>query len=716
MSVPKFVVIALFLFLAAVCPVICAAATSQGGKPKDQGDHDQLLAAVSFVFADDFTPTTVNFQVSVEPNNGPGEAEKPRVTATFSGTSITEDKMVLDVSIDQLLGVKDIKVTSSMPEIRFLALVVNSNVFVEEKTSFKATCEDDDATDGIPCKAYGAKITPVFVCPQAMTALLQKEGVITDVPPPESYQEGKAPVYDITNDMAQASFVIAGGVAEGTRLAVEYQATVNSRTLSRGAQKFSSFLETVGPVLQSFGGITSILTNFLTPDPFDALAGYLEEQFDIVQQQLTDIGNDIKNLELIFEGQSQKLAMSTALRLIRHELRSYSRMTKALSQSSVCDTKALLQEIEVQSFMEETLYKDLRNNLEDLLDVEFGGVLEASTGLLKPYMRAYCFSHPSRSKKFLQHIQMYAYGGTAALLAYENLKCLKSGKQTCPYQQTDREEWMKKLYKFTSTAKIYETYFRNPAKAMTLYLQDDLNRLINKEVEKVQNPSASSDNPFPGLLDKVHDFIFRKLRDTEDWLYTCIYKPRMTANKMLIFEVAETNAETFGTSFIPWAMFKVAKVRARHQIERPSGYQKTDVSVATGIPAVSELKRRNGGQDCYFQKISGEGRFVIRPWQLKGLPPTGEARDEVLWFMYNPMNFKTKNGMRKVIGSLVPIDVYYISNKALKRVNLPNFVMGCWETTTAHGWPRAYGCRAPDPDNPNRKRSPQERYAVIIGE
>lgn len=240
-----------------------------------------------------------------------------------------------------------------------------------------------------------------------------------------------------------------------------------------------------------------------------------QKQFDIVQQQLTDISNDIRNLEQIVEGQSQKLAVSTALRLIRHELRSCNRMTKALSQSNVCNTKALLQEIEVQGFIEESLYKDLRNNLEveDLLDVEFGGVLAASTGLLKPYMRAYCATYPSRSRKFLQHIQMYVYGGTAAFFAYENLKCLKSGKQTCPYQKTDREEWMRKLYKFTSTAKIYETYFRNPGEAMALYLHVDLNKLINEEVEKVKNPSPCSDNPFPGLLDKVFDLIIKKLKD-----------------------------------------------------------------------------------------------------------------------------------------------------------------------------------------------------------
>lgn len=79
--------------------------------------------------------------------------------------------------------------------------------------------------------------------------------------------------------------------------------------------------------------------------------------------------------------------------------------------------------------------------------------------------------------------------------------------------------------------------------------------------------------------------------------------------------------------------------------------------------------------------------------------------------MYNPMNFKTKTNIRKVIGSLVPIDVYYAKNAAL-----PHFVMGCWETTTAYGWPRAYRCRASDPNDPNRERSSQERYAVIIGE
>ena len=124
---------------------------------------------------------------------------------------------------------------------------------------------------------------------------------------------------------------------------------------------------------------------------------------------------------------------------------------------------------------------------------------------------------------------------------------------------------------------------------MALYLHDDLNKLINKEVEKVPNSSPSSDNPFPGHLDKVFDLIIRKLKDTHDWLYTCIYNLRK------IFKVAETNAPQFGTSVIPWAMVKVATVRTRHQIERPRDYHKTDVYIEPNMVTVRELKRRNGG-------------------------------------------------------------------------------------------------------------------------
>lgn len=59
-----------------------------------------------------------------------------------------------------------------MFEICFLVLVVNLNVFVEEKIRFKIICVDDDGVDGIFCKVYGVKIIFVFVCFEVMIVLL----------------------------------------------------------------------------------------------------------------------------------------------------------------------------------------------------------------------------------------------------------------------------------------------------------------------------------------------------------------------------------------------------------------------------------------------------------------------------------------------------------------------------------------------------------------
>lgn len=619
-------------------------------------------------------------------------------------------KAFLPSAIDQLKGVKEIKVSSrNMPEIRLISLAVNTQVFIEELTVFKQKCEEEDNQDDAPpCKSFDEWITPVFVCPYQITAQLLKGGHISVGPGPEMYKEpGKAPVYDITDDMAQASYAIASGVAEGTRLAKRYKQSRSGKPLTRGFEKFNSFLKAVGPILESFGGITSILTNFLTPNPFDALASYLEQQFELVQQRLDDIQGDIKNVEMIVEGQSNKLAMSTALRSIRHELRSYNRMMGALSKSKICSRKELLENAEVQNFIAETLYKDLRNNLEDLLDAEFGGVIEASTGLLKPYMRAYCTKDPDRAKRFLKNLQMYVYGGTAALFAYENLQCLRTGEKSCPYQQKDKDRLLEKLFKFTKKANIFETYFTDSAQAMTMYLSEGVKKIIEEEVAKVSNPSRTASEPFPGLLDKVYAFIHGKLMDTNDWLYTCIYRPRYESKKLTVFEVAETNALTFGTSFVPWAMFDVATVRTKHQVIKHSGYSKNKIETSWNMDVLRELVKRNG--EYNVERRKSENRYIIMPWALNGLPPSDKSDDSVLYFMYSPMNYKEHTGVEKLIGNMVPIDVYFGRFQ-----DTPAFTMGCWYTRRSRGWPRDYDCRRPDPNDPDRKRSSAERYVVLI--
>ena len=165
--------------------------------------------------------------------------------------------------------------------------------------------------------------------------LLRSKGIFSKSPAAENSEDtGKPPACDITNDMAQASFAVAEGLGKGTRLAVKFTATHKFGQLTRGFETFNSFLKGLGPVLNMFIGVTSILTTFLTPNPFEELAKYLKKQFEIVQEQLRDIQDDIRNLELIIESQSQKVAMATSLSNIRHTTQSYEGMLAALSRST----------------------------------------------------------------------------------------------------------------------------------------------------------------------------------------------------------------------------------------------------------------------------------------------------------------------------------------------------------------------------------------------
>lgn len=685
----------------------------------DNQERD-LRSAVSYVFCDRFNPAPVSFDVSVQPKSQPQEPTKPRLTASFSGITTKE---FLSGTIDQLRGVQNVRITStSMSEICFQSLVVDTTIVIDKETQFKASCESPtNSGNDRPCNNFGSDLTPVFVCPQAMTNLLKSKGIIANSPAAENPDNGagKPPVYDITDDMAQASFVIADGVAEGSRLAVKYRASRNYRKITRGVESFNSFMKALGPVLNSFGGVTSIMTTFLTPNPFDELANYMKTQFDIVQRQLRDIQNDIENLQLVVESQSQKIAMATALRTIRHVTRSYNRMLTALSRYPVCDTKVLLKQSEVKSFMKKVQRKDLRNHLQDLLDVEFGGVLEASTGLLKPLMRAYCVSDPSRVTRFMRHISMYAYGGTLALFTQENLVCLKNQRKNCADVGEDKNDWLNKLYKFTMKAKVYRTAVTDPVKGLELDMKDDLKKIINSEVKKVPNPSPTSDNPFPGVFEKVNQFIINKLYNTHDWPYTCVVS--QNTDKVLIFGVAQTNAKIFGTGFKPWALFNKAKLQnVKYKVKEATDRytKKRFVMENTGLGNLMKVVRKNGGDESFFG--CSNGACVFKPWRLNGVPPDASSNDRILYFMFNPMNFKTKAGTRKVIANMVPIDVYFASKSAVTSLGHGEIVIGCWEarkqTSYMEGWPRAYRCRAPDPNNVNREMSSEERYIAMIGE
>ena len=715
MALPKTVMVAML--------VVWAASYLEA----DSQERD-LRSAVSYVFCDDFVPSTVSFDVSVQPNSNSQETTKPRLTASFSGTTTKE---FLSGTIDQLYAVSNVRVTSTpMSEICFQSLVVDTSIVIDKPTQFKASCESTtNSLNARPCKIFGSDLLPVFVCPQAMTELLKTEGIITNSPAPQNSEDTrKPPVYDITNDMAQASFAIAGGVAEGSRIAIKHRATRNFGEMTKGFENLNSFLKGLGPVLNSFGGVTSIMTTFLTPNPFDELVSYMKEQFGIVQRQLQEVRDDIKNLELVVESQSQKTAMATALRNIRHTTRSYEEMMKVLSKYPVCDTSVLLKQTEVENFMEDIKLKDLRNHLQDLLEVEFGGVLEASTGLLKPLMRAYCVSHPSRVTRFMEHITMYAYGGTLALFTYENLECLKNGRENCAELDEDNIDWLEKLYRFTRKAEVYRVAITDPVKGLELDMKDDLKKIIERELlvltinEMIPGHVAGAlgETLFnQEVFEKVNTFIINKLHDPHDWPYVCFVNPN--ANKVLIFGVAHTDAPVFGTGFKPWALSNVANIQnVKFKINKATnGYTKKWFRMEdTGYGNLQKVVRNNGGDERFI--VCSNGECVFKPWRLEGVPPDAESSDRILYFMFNAMNFKTKTGTQEVIANMVPIDVYFIAKSAMASQGFGEIVVGCWQarkkTRYLDGWPRAFRCQAPDPNNPNRQKSPQERYVAMIGE
>ena len=675
-------------------------------------------SAVSYVFCDKFNPATVSFDVSVQPNNRPQETRKPPLTVHFNGT----DKEFLDGTINQLLGVENVQVTSSlMSEICFLSLVVDTTILIDKETQFKARCERNSDSNDPPCKNFGSDLVPVFVCSQAMTKLLRSKGIISNSPADEDSEDtGKPPVYDINNDMAQASFEIAKGLGEGTDKAITFAATNKFGKLTSGLKTLSSFLQGLGPVLNMFGGATSILTTFLTPNPFEQLANYMKEQFDVIKRQLRDIDNDIANLELVVESQSQKNAMATALRNIRHTTRSYERMLAALSQDQVCDTTDLLKQSEVKKFMKAARRKDIRNHLQDLLEVEFGGVLEASTGLLKPMMKAYCVEDPSRVTRFMEHISMYAYGGIVALFTHENLECLQNGGENCSKLDDDKIEWLTKLQKFAMKAEVYKVAVNDPAKGLELDMKDDLKRLIRREVRNGSAaPRDSPDiDPFPGLFEKVKTFIFNKLYNKFDWPFNCLVNPN--TDKVIIFGVAQTNARIFGKAFKPWAMGNndtdAVIHNVKYKVKMPTdGYSRKKVFTAVD----PWVYINNGNQSFMHCTHFWNDECIFRPWAQMGVPPSSESSDRVLYFMFNPMNLKRKTGTRKVIANMVPVDVYFDSRLLQEMRSTSPAAIACWEakeyTPGSYGWSHGYHCRTPDPQNPNRESS-GERYLAMLAE
>ena len=350
--------------------------------------------------------------------------------------------------------------------------------------------------------------------------------------------------------MFQPSFDIAEGTSELFRKVVKHKwkaldeaKKVKFSDIGKKLGSFNSFIGAFGPMFSIFSGITSIITTFLTPNPFDELAKYLQMEFKEIHRRLSHIQNDIADLKRVVESQGMMAGMAGKLEAIRYSLRGYERMVNKLSEDKVCGTDSLFNRTEVRHFMEQYKGDRVDNSLLDLFGVEFGEVLE-SPSLLKALMRAYCNTNRGKVQQFMEGVIDYAVAGSLAHFAYQSLECSKEGGQDCDGDKEENEEWNRKLYRFLKKANPLKEAVKDPDYGFQLDIQEDVDKLIYDEVAK--NPGQLNQ-----LFDKVFDFIIKKLNDINDWPEACIYNLN---DKVVIVDLAELkhNATTYKSTMKPW--------------------------------------------------------------------------------------------------------------------------------------------------------------------
>ena len=415
-------------------------------------------------------------------------------------------------------GVKHIKVFSTSGEDLCLqAVAVDTNIYVDLPTNFKTTCSAEEKTSIPPCKEFESELEPLRVCPNKISELLKREQLIDSLPSPDTdARPFEVPTYHIADDMAQASYAIVEGIADLSRKGVKgYMSKLKS------AMKFSklfrvegtltaisSILGAVGPALSIFGGITSILTTFLTPNPFDMLAEYLQEEFTALHNHLDRMEGELKEL-IMAEGAMTRMADAVAS--IRYSLREFDDIAKSLKKNPVCGTDNLIREYSVNRFVYNYNQRDTEHKLLDLLEVE-QGLLPLTYSLLKPFMKTYCRTNPGKVKRFMTDISSYAFLGTQAQLFFTDLICTMYKLRNCNSKTSMWKDYLKKLL---YEANALTVALENPAEGFYQFFKDDLRREVSREVEGESNTEDDR-------LKRVADLFFYFLNDTENWPKRCI--------------------------------------------------------------------------------------------------------------------------------------------------------------------------------------------------
>ena len=224
-------------------------------------------------------------------------------------------------------NVDSVKVISN-DEICIQAMAVDTIIIVDQNTSFRESCAGR-RTGLPPCKELNSEVQPLPVCPEQLTKLLKREKVISTEPPVRpGARDFKVPKYNIIQTMGDASSAIVVGLVDLGRKVLKSAAnnfktaaTTSLKTLGQTLGTFATFMKAMGPLASIFGGILSIATTFLTPNPFDEMAKYLEKEFDEVHRRLTHIQSDIADLKRVVQYENKVCGIGRKLEAIRYSLR-----------------------------------------------------------------------------------------------------------------------------------------------------------------------------------------------------------------------------------------------------------------------------------------------------------------------------------------------------------------------------------------------------------
>ena len=424
-------------------------------------------------------------------------------------------KYVLPVLIRQK-SVKHIKVSfTSREDLCLQAVAVDTNIYVDLPTNFKTTCSAEDKSSIPPCKEFKSDLEPLKVCPNKISELLKRKQLIDSTPALDPERPFEVPKYCDINDNAQASYAIAEGIYNNRKGVNRFMNQLKSaKKLAKfiGVRwlltKLNSILGAFGPALGIFSGVTSILTTHLTPNPFDMLAEYLQEEFTALHNHLDRVEGELKEL-IMAEGAMTRMADAVAS--IRYSLREFDDIAKSLKKNPVCGTDNLIREYSVNRFVSNYNQRDTEHKLLDLLEVELG-LLPLTQSLLKPFMKTYCKTKPGKVKRFMTDISTYAFLGTQAQLFFNDLICTMYKLRNC---DSKTSMWKKRLKKLLYKAKALTVALESPAEGFYQFFKDDLEQEVRREVEGESNTGDAKSK-------RVADLFFYFLTDPENWPKSCI--------------------------------------------------------------------------------------------------------------------------------------------------------------------------------------------------